>query len=123
MGLAALTIALAHRVSRLYDEEQPLVEHPTELIDDNKVRAAVGGMSARLIDFWQGRQVPAEEMAHALLNELVYDAAELGCTDELALVEELLEGRTGASRQVAFWQHHDESLTELVREIAADSRP
>ena len=123
VGLAALTIALAHRVSRLYDEEQPLVEHLTELIDDNKVRAAVGGMSARLIDFWQGRQVPAEEMAHALLNELVDDAAELGCADELALVEELLEGRTGASRQVAFWQHHDESLTELVREIAADSRP
>jgi carboxylate-amine ligase len=123
VGLAALTAALAHRVSRLYDEGQPLVEYPTELVDDNKVRAAVGGMSARLIDFWQGSQVPAEEMAHALLNELVDDAAELGCADELALVEELLEGRTGASRQVAFWQHHDESLTELVREIAADSRP
>jgi glutamate---cysteine ligase / carboxylate-amine ligase len=123
VGLAALTAALAHRVSRLYDEEQPLVEYPSELVDDNKVRAAVGGMSARLIDFWQGSQVPAEEMARALLNELVDDAAELGCADELALVEELLEGRTGASRQVAFWQHHDESLTELVREIAAESRP
>jgi carboxylate-amine ligase len=123
VGLAALTIALAHRMSRLYDEGTPLVEHPTELVDDNKVRAAVGGMSARLIDFWQGRQVPAEEMARGVLDELIDDAAELGCTDELALVEELLEGRTGATRQVAFWQHHDESLTDLVREIAADSRP
>ncbi len=123
IALAALTIALAHRMSRLYDEERPLVEHPTELIDDNKVRAALGGMSARLIDFWRGEQVPAEQMARGLLDELADDAAELGCAAELALVDELLEGRTGASRQVAFWQHHDEDLTGLVREIAADSRP
>ena len=80
MGLAALTIALAHRMQRLYDDEQAAGRAPTELIDDNKVRAAVGGMDGRLIDFWQGRQVRAEEMARALLDELADDAAELGCT-------------------------------------------
>src|SRR5215210_3202281 len=54
IGLAALTIALAHMMSALYDAEEPLIEYPTELIDDNKVRAALRGMDSRLIDFWRG---------------------------------------------------------------------
>ena len=79
-------------MSAFYDDERPLVESPTELIDDNKVRAAVRGMDGRLIDFWRGEQVPAEEMARGLLDELADDAAELGCTAELELVEDLLGG-------------------------------
>ena len=110
VALAALTIALAHRMSAFYDDEQPLVESPTELIDDNKVRAAVGGMDGRLIDFWRGEQVPAEEMARGLLDELADDAAELGCTAELELVEDLLGGNTGAHRQLRFWKLRDENL-------------
>jgi carboxylate-amine ligase len=123
VALAALTIALAHRMSALYDEERPLVESPTELIDDNKVRAAVGGMDGRLIDFWLGEQVPAEKMARGLLDELADDAAALGCSAELALVQELLGGRTGAHRQLRFWEQRDRNLTRLVSEITADTRP
>ena len=104
VALAALTIALAHHMSAFYDDERPLVESPTELIDDNKVRAAVGGMDGRLIDFWRGEQVPAEEMARGLLDVLADDAAELGCTAELELVEDLLGGNTGAHRQLRFWK-------------------
>src|SRR5436190_19809324 len=37
IALAALTISLAHRMSALYESEAPLVEYPTELVDDNKV--------------------------------------------------------------------------------------
>jgi glutamate---cysteine ligase / carboxylate-amine ligase len=123
IGLAALTISLAHRMSTLYDAGRPLIESPTELVDDNKVRAALRGMDTRLIDFWRGEQVPAEQMARRLLDQLADHAAELGCADELGLVEELLEGRTGAMRQLAFWEHHDEDLTELVREICSDTTP
>jgi glutamate---cysteine ligase / carboxylate-amine ligase len=123
VALAALTISLAHRMSALYDAEQPLLESPTELIDDNKVRAAVGGMDGRLIDFWRGEQVPAEKMARGLLSELADDAAELGCTAELALVELLLEGRTGAHRQLRFWELRDRNFARLVSEIVADTRP
>ena len=50
-------------LSAFFDDEQPLVEVPTELIDDNKVRAALRGMDGWLIDFSRGEQVPAEEMA------------------------------------------------------------
>jgi carboxylate-amine ligase len=123
VALAALTIALAHHMSAFYDDERPLVESPTELIDDNKVRAAVGGMDGRLIDFWRGEQVPAEEMARGLLEMLADDAAELGCTAELKLVEDLLGGNTGAHRQLRFWKLREENVARLVSEITADTRP
>jgi carboxylate-amine ligase len=122
VALAALTIALAHRMSRLYDEEEPLVEYPTELIDDNKVRAALRGMDGRLIDFWHGEQVSAEKMARDVLDEVADDAAELGCTAELELVNDLLDGKTGAHRQLRFWRLRDMNLTRLVSEITADTR-
>ena len=123
VALAALTIALAHHMSGFYDDERPLVESPTELIDDNKVRAAVGGMDGRLIDFWRGEQVRAEDMARDLLDVLADDAAVLGCTAVLVLVENLLGGNTGAHRQLRFWELRDQDLARLVSEIAADTSP
>ncbi|HXE99222.1 MAG TPA: carboxylate-amine ligase [Solirubrobacterales bacterium] len=123
VALAALTLALAHHMSGFFDDERPLVESPTELIDDNKVRAAIGGMDSRLVDFWRGEQVPAEEMAKGLLEVLADDAAELGCTAELELVQDLLGGNSGAHRQLRFWKLRDEELPLLVSEIAADTRP
>jgi carboxylate-amine ligase len=123
VALAALTLALAHHMSGFFDDERPLVESPTELIDDNKVRAAIGGMDSRLVDFWRGEQVPAEEMAKGLLEVLADDATELGCTAELELVRNLLGGNSGAHRQLRFWKRQDEELPRLVSEIAADTRP
>ena len=54
MALAALIASLARRLSVLYDNEEPLVEYPSELIDDNKVRAALRGMEGMLVDFRAG---------------------------------------------------------------------
>jgi glutamate---cysteine ligase / carboxylate-amine ligase len=122
VGLAALTVSLAHRISSLYDDGQPLVEYPTELVDDNKVRAALRGMEASLIDFWRGEQVPAEQMARGVLDEVAEHAEELGCADELAIVGDLLQGNTGAQRQLRFVERGVE-LTDLVAEIAAKTRP
>ncbi len=54
---------------------------------------------------------------------LADDAAELGCTAELKLVEDLLGGNTGAHRQLRFWKLRDENVARLVSEITADTRP
>jgi glutamate---cysteine ligase / carboxylate-amine ligase len=118
IGLAALTISLAHRMSVLYETNQPLVDYPTELVDDNKVRAALRGMDGRLIDFWRGEQVPAEQMARGVLAEVAEHAEELGCAAELGCVAELLDANSGAHRQLRLYERSDD-LAELVREIAA----
>jgi glutamate---cysteine ligase / carboxylate-amine ligase len=120
-ALAALTMAVAHRLSRQYDEEEPLVEQPTELVDDNKVRAALRGMEGDLIDFRAGRQVPAPKMARRVLDEVREDAQELGCESELAGIEDLLRGGTGARRQLDLWDGGSD-FTPIVRDIVEKTR-
>jgi carboxylate-amine ligase len=101
LGLGALVVSLARRLSSLYDAEEPLVEYPSELIDDNKVRAALRGMDGELVDFRAGHHVPAPELAKRLIDELATDASELGCADLLEVVWEILRDGTGARSQLA----------------------
>ncbi len=122
IALAALTACLAHRLCAAHDAEEPLIEYPTELIDDNKIRAARHGTDGKLVDFRAGEQVPAKEMAHRLVEMLADDAAELDCVAELRSVEDLLEHGTGAHRQLALCREQDD-LRGLVAEIAEHTRP
>jgi glutamate---cysteine ligase / carboxylate-amine ligase len=122
IALAALTAALAHRLSALFDREEPMVEYPTELIDDNKVRAAVRGLDGRLISFREGRNVEAREMVTRMLDELREHAQELGCADELDGVRDLCENGTGSKRQLAIYERNGDRRG-LVREIAEHTRP
>jgi carboxylate-amine ligase len=122
MALAALVVSLAHRMCELYDAEEPMVEYPTELVDDNKIRAAVQGTDGVLIDFRRGARIAATEMAHDLVGLLTHHADELGCRTELEGVEDLLRNGTGAHRQLAIHERTGD-LGLLVAEIAEKSRP
>ena len=121
VALAALTVSIAHRLSGFYDNGAELVSYPTELVDDNKVRAAVKGMNGVLIDFWSAEEVPAERFAMRLLGVLSEHAQELGCERELAGVGELLAGNTGAHRQLRIWDENPD-LKSLVAGIVEASR-
>ncbi len=121
VSLAAFTVALAHRLSAFYDDGAALVDYPTELVDDNKVRAAIKGMDGPLIDFWAAEQVPAERFAMRLLGILSEHAEELGCERELAGVGELLAGNTGAHRQLRIWEERPD-LDALVADLVEASR-
>jgi carboxylate-amine ligase len=122
LALTALTAALAHRLSTLFDREEPMVEYPTELIDDNKVRAAIHGIEGRLMDFREGHQEPARDMVRRMLDELAEHAQELGCEDELAGVEDLIADGTGARRQLRIYEQNGD-VRGLVREMADHTRP
>lgn len=123
IGLAALTIALAHRFAALFEAGEPLVGHPTELIDDNKVRAALHGMEGELIDFPATTHVPAKQMVRGLLEQLREHAEELGCAGELDAVEDLMEHGTGARRQLRMYESNSGDLRALVREMVNRTRP
>ena len=117
LALAALVASLARRLSTLYDDGEPLVEYPSELIDDNKVRAALRGMEGELVDFRAGRHVPATELAKRLLEELAADALALGCASTFEVVWKILREGTGARRQLATWdraQDHREVVRGIV---------
>jgi carboxylate-amine ligase len=122
IGFAAFTLALAHRLIQLREDGIPSVDYPHELIDDNKVRAALIGIEGELIDFDQGVEVPAEEMALGLIEDLRQDARELGCEDELALLTDLVENGTGARRQLNWLSQHGD-IDGLMSEIVAATDP
>ena len=121
-ALGALTLAIAHRLSRQYDDEIPLVGQPTELVDDNKVRAALRGMEGELVDFWAERRVPAPEMARRVLDEIREDAQELGCEAELEGIEDLLEHGGEARRQLDMWDG-EADLRPIIDEIVEKTYP
>lgn len=116
LAIAALVASLARRLSALYDADEPLIEYPTELIDDNKVRAALRGMEGHFVDFRAGRHVPAPELAKRLLEEVADDAAALGCAQNLGVVWQILREGTGARRQVATWER-ERDLRAVVSEL------
>ena len=123
VSLAALVVSLAHRLCALYDDDEPLVEYPSELIDDNKIRAARHGTDGRLIDFRAGKQVPAPVMARELVELLAGHAEALGCRAELEAVEDLLTNGTGAHRQLAIADANGEDLHALTEQIARVTKP
>ncbi len=122
VALASLVASLAHRLCELYDAGEPMVEYPTELIDDNKIRAAVRGIDGRLIDFRRGEQIAAPEMARDLVELLADHADALDCRKGLDQVEDLLTNGTGAHRQLAMFEQTGD-LRAIVAEIVERSRP
>jgi glutamate---cysteine ligase / carboxylate-amine ligase len=122
IGFAAFAQALAHRLAGEYEEGVPSVEYPHELIDDNKVRAALVGIEGELIDFDQGFEVPAAEMALGVIEDLRENARTLGCEEELAGLVDLVEGGTGARRQLDWLSDHGE-IGGMMSEIVAATDP
>ncbi len=99
-----------------YRDGEPLFEVPWELVDDNKIRAALRGMEGRLLDVSAGTHVPATDLADRLLDELAPSAAELGCSAELGRIRAILTEGTGSVRQLALVDEQDPDLHALVRD-------
>jgi glutamate---cysteine ligase / carboxylate-amine ligase len=122
VGFAALALALVHRLAGCYDDGDPSVDYPHELIDDNKVRAAIVGIEGKLIDFEQGVEVPAAEMVREVIDQLRDHANELGCEAELLGLLDLVNRGTGARRQLDWLEAHGD-IPGLMREIFAATAP
>jgi carboxylate-amine ligase len=122
IGFAALVVSLARRLSLAYDDEVPSVEHPQELIDDNKVRAALVGIEGDLIDFDHGHEVPATEMARGMIEDVREHARALGCEQELEGLTDLMDQGTGARRQLDWLEGHGD-IGGLMREIVTATDP
>jgi carboxylate-amine ligase len=117
VALAAMVVALVHRYSTLFDDREALVEVPTELIDDNKVLAALRGTDGELVDLPRAEQRPAAEMANGLLEELREHAQEVGCDAELEGIRALIDGGTGAHRQLEVLERAGGEVDALVRAL------
>jgi glutamate---cysteine ligase / carboxylate-amine ligase len=99
--LVALVQSLAATLAERYDREGTLPCEPITLIAENKWRAVRYGLDADLVDLARDEQRSARDAVRALA-ELARPAAQrLGCTEELDLLEPLLERGDGATEQRA----------------------
>jgi carboxylate-amine ligase len=118
LGLAALIQAMVKELAEHFDAGKRLSVYPYEMLDENKWLAARHGLDGELVDLPSTNRVPTKELARRVLDRMREHAQELGSTEELLGIDDLLEHGNGASRQVVVYEaNHD--LAEVMSEIIA----
>lgn len=122
LALAALTHCLVEYFSRELDAGHDLPSIPPWFAQENKWRAARYGMDAILILDDDGEEGLIVDDTHRLLRTLEPVAEDLGCTEELAGIAELI--RVGASyeRQRAVARTNGGALDAVVASLVAEMR-
>jgi glutamate---cysteine ligase / carboxylate-amine ligase len=122
IALAGLIQAMVKEMAEHYEAGLQLSRYPYEMLDENKWLAARHGLGGSLVDLPDIGRVPVPDLARRLLERLAPHAEELGSTEDLEYIEDILENGNGASRQAVVYEaNHD--LREVVSEIVAATVP
>jgi glutamate---cysteine ligase / carboxylate-amine ligase len=116
VAIAALIQAMAKELCEHFEAGRKLGTFPAELLEENKWLAARYGMQGELIDLPSSARVPAADLARRLAERLRPHARELGSEREFEALDRVIEGGTGAERQLADWRANRD-LVALVRHI------
>jgi carboxylate-amine ligase len=116
LGFAALVQALVRDLAE--GEPPPVV--PDELLEENRWTAARHGLEGELVNLPASERVPAAQLARDLLDRAREHAADLGSTEALSGIEDLLERGGGATRQRRV-HAANRDLHELVGDLVAAS--
>jgi carboxylate-amine ligase len=120
LGIAALIQAMVRELAEQFEEGRPLARCPAEMLDENRWLAARRGLDGELVDLPADARVPTRELARRELDRLRDHARDLGSEQELAGVEDLLDGGTGAARQRLVYEANND-LREVMGEIVAQT--
>ncbi|HZK04397.1 MAG TPA: glutamate--cysteine ligase [Actinomycetaceae bacterium] len=114
-AISALIHCLVEYYSRLYDSGERLPSLPQWFIAENKWRSARYGMDAVLIlNDRCDEELVTDTVAREI--ELLKPIAEdLGCADELALVQVILDRGAGYQRQFRAWEKSGGHMETVVR--------
>jgi carboxylate-amine ligase len=122
LALTALIQAMVRELCEHYEAGGQLADYPWLMLDENKWLAARHGLDGELVDLPSNERVGAKELARRLLDRLREHAQDLGSADELEGIGDLLEGGSGAQRQMVVYEaNHD--LDEVMAEIVAATAP
>jgi carboxylate-amine ligase len=114
-ALVALIQSLTATLAERYERDGKLEIQPVTLIGENKWRAARYGLDADLVDLGRDEERPARESLRELAALAEPAARRLGCADELALLDDLLERGDGASEQRAVGENAGGNLLAVAR--------
>ncbi|HEY3132792.1 MAG TPA: carboxylate-amine ligase [Acidobacteriota bacterium] len=104
VALAALAQAIVAKLDKLIDSNLGFRLYRGALINENKWRAIRYGLDGKLIDFGKQKEVPARDLMLELLEFVSEEMEELGSQKEREVILEVLEGGTGADRQLAVFE-------------------
>jgi carboxylate-amine ligase len=122
LALTALIQAMVKELCEHYEAGGQLADYPWLMLDENKWLAARHGLDGELVDLPSNERGGAKELARRLLDRLREHAQDLGSADELEGIGDLLEGGSGAQRQMVVYEaNHD--LDEVMAEIVAATAP
>lgn len=100
-SIVALSQSLVVWLAEKYRTGGERPEHRAWIVRENKWRAARYGLEAEIIRDEEGKTMPVRKAITDLVKALGPTAERLGCADELAGVERILERGTSSDRQRA----------------------
>jgi carboxylate-amine ligase len=122
VGLAALIQALVRELAEHFEAGNRLASYPFEMLDENKWLAARHGLEGELVDLPRKDRVQTRALAGRLIERMRDHCADLGSSEHLEAVQDLLDSGNGAIRQqVVYEANHD--LREVVSEIVSATVP
>jgi glutamate---cysteine ligase / carboxylate-amine ligase len=120
-ALAALTQCLVEECSRTLEAGGTLPSLPPWHVQENKWRAARYGLEAIVVTDADNTERPVTDDLADLLQRLVPVAEDLGCTDELAGVERIVQQGAGYQRQRRLAAAHGADRQALVRAMVRET--
>jgi carboxylate-amine ligase len=126
IAIAALFQAVSARLYQLRAQNLGYRIYPSNLILENKWRAARYGIDGSLIDFGKREEVPTRALMEELLAFIDPVVDELGSRQELETVRRIMEVGTGADRQLAAFRRHGNAkavVDHLIEETIGGLAP
>lgn len=114
--IAALFQAICARIYNLRSKNLNFIQYSRALLNENKWRASRYGVDGHLIDFGKEQEVNTRALIYELLDFVDPVLDHLGSRHRLAHVHKILEGGTGADRQLAVFEQ-SKNLAAVVQYI------
>ncbi|MEJ7912287.1 MAG: carboxylate-amine ligase [Chitinophagaceae bacterium] len=117
IAIAALFQAICVKIHKLRLQNLNFMQYSRALINENKWRASRYGIDGYMIDFGKEEEVNTRVLIYELLDFIDDVVDELGSRHRLAHVYKMLEGGTGADRQLKVFEHTKDlvSVADYIR--------
>jgi glutamate---cysteine ligase / carboxylate-amine ligase len=114
--IAALFQAICAKIYKLRLQNMNYIQYSRALINENKWRAGRYGIDGFMIDFGKEEEVNTRVLIYELLEFIDDVVDQLGSRHRLTHLHKILEGGTGADRQLAIYEP-DKNLTAVAEYI------
>jgi carboxylate-amine ligase len=94
----------------------------TELIDENRWRAARYGIDGKMIEFGKTEELPTRALVRELLELLGEEIDELGIQPYIKPIEDILAHGSSADRQLRAYDASDGDIKAVVDHLIAETK-